>query len=54
MKRLHRSTWNNDSYPHSPLKSCGLSVINPQGISRVALLVSRASDRVTGSEREDD
>jgi hypothetical protein len=35
---MYTSIWENDSKPQSPQKACGLTVINPQNLSRVLLL----------------
>ena len=38
--KLLKSDWESDANPQSAPKSFGLTVINPQAIPRIALLVS--------------
>ena len=39
MNVLFRNGWESDAKPRSPCRTCGLSLINPQNLSRLALLV---------------
>ena len=36
---LFKNDWESDAKPRSPYRSCGLSLINPQNLPRLALLV---------------